>query len=185
MGLFFKDITCPKCGKTYRAFKLGTPTCPYCTPVVVPNYDIIGPVGPPGPVGPYGLTETQLGLIEAGKNFVGAHVCESTLHPSLMMMATRHALYQAAHKQQGHQLFDSRVAELRKTVNSTSFAEIAAESWKEQKSDSKRALGDEMFKCWRQSSGHWSVASKKHTFFGGDMAMDSNGVWYACIIVAD
>jgi hypothetical protein len=102
-----------------------------------------------------------------------------------MLMATRHAQYQAAHRQQGHQLFDARVTELRKTMTNSSFAEICAESWKEQKNDSKRALGDEMFKGWRSSPGHWSVASKKHQYYGADMAMDSNGVWYACIIVAD
>lgn len=179
MGLLFKDVTCPKCGRTYRAFKLGTPKCPYCTPVVVPNYDIIGTI----PTG--GLSETATGLIEAGKVYPGAHVCESEIHPALMEMATRHAKYQAAHRQQGHQLFDARVAELRRTMKNSAFAEICAESWKEQKNDSKRALGDEMFKCWRQSPGHWSVACKKHQYYGADMAMDSNGVWYACIIVAD
>jgi uncharacterized protein YkwD len=100
-------------------------------------------------------------------------------------MATRHAKYQADHRQQGHQLFAERVAELRKTMGNSTFAEIAAESWAEQKDDSPRALGDELFKCWKQSPGHWSVASKKHVFFGADMAMGSNGVWYGCILVAD
>ena len=177
MGLLRKEYTCPKCGKIYTALKWGTPSCPYCTPVVVPNYDINGSVT--------GLTETQTGLIEVGKAFAGAHVCESQCHPALSAMATRHANYQAAHNTQGHQLFDSRVAELRKTMTSTSFAEICAESWKEQKDATKRALGDEAFKCWKASAGHWSVASKKHAFFGGDMAMGSSGIWYACIIIAD
>jgi acetyl-CoA carboxylase carboxyltransferase component len=148
--------------------------------VKVPDYDIIGPVVSVG-----GLTPTQEGLISAGKVFPGAHVCESQIHPDLMKMATRHAKYQADHRQQGHQLFASRVAELRKTMGNSTFAEIAAESWREQSGDSTRALGDEMFKSWRQSSGHWSVASKKHVFFGADMAMGSDNIWYACIIVAN
>jgi hypothetical protein len=181
MGLFLKDYTCPKCGKTIKVFRFGTPKCPYCAPVVIPNYDFLGtPTIPTGIV-----TDTQTGLIEAGKVFPGAHVCESELHPALQAMATRHAQYQASHNQQGHQLFDSRVAELRKTMTNQSFAEIAAESWARQKDDSKLALGTEMFTCWKQSPGHWSVASKKHQFFGADMAMSSSGIWYACIIVAD
>jgi hypothetical protein len=102
-----------------------------------------------------------------------------------MAMATRHAKYQADHRQQGHQLFDSRVAELRKTVSCQSFAEIAAESWERQKDDTPLDLGKEMFTCWKQSPGHWSVACKKHQYFGCDMAMGSNGIWYAAIIVGD
>jgi len=178
MGLFYRDTKCPKCGRTYRALKFIEAKCPYCTPIIVPNYDLIGTVAT-------GWSPTQVGLIEAGKVYPGAHVCESAIHPALMAMATRHANYQATHKQQGHQLFDSRVAELRKTITNTSYAEICAESWKEQKSATKFELGHECFKCWEASPGHWSVASKKHQFFGADMAMDSNGVWYGCILVAD
>jgi len=179
MGLFFKDYTCPKCGKVSRVVKWITPTCPYCMPVVIPNYDIIGRVTP------VGLNATQVGLYRAGLSFTGAHVCESEQHPDLMRMATRHAKYQADHRQQGHQLFDSRVAELRKTVNTQSFAEIAAESWERQKDATPLALGVEMFACWAASPGHWGVASKKHKYFGCDMALGSNNIWYACIITGD
>jgi hypothetical protein len=178
MGIFFREWTCPQCNRTIKWPKWSTPKCPYCTPIVVPNYDIIGPLGD-------SFTETQLGLIEAGKAYQGAHVCESEVHPALMKMATRHSKYQADHKTQGHQLFESRIAELRKIVPCSSWAEIAAESWKSQKLETKRALGDEMFKCWRASPGHWSVACKKHKYFGGDMAMGTNGTWYATIIVGD
>jgi hypothetical protein len=180
MGLLRKEYTCPKCGKTYTALKWGNPSCPYCKPTKpTVNYDLIGVVPT------VGVSETQIGLIEAGQNFAGAHVWESYSHPVLMAMATRHAQYQASRNTQGHQLFSERVAELQKTMTERAFAEICAESWKEQKNDTKRALGDEFFKCWKQSPGHWSVASKKHKFFGADMALGSNGIWYGCIIVAD
>jgi hypothetical protein len=132
-----------------------------------------------------GLTETQNGLIEAGTTFPGVHVCESEINTLLMEMATRHAKYQASHQQQGHQLFGSRVDELRQTLGSYIYAEIAAESWEHQRNDTKVALGTEMYTCWRQSPGHWSVASKKHKYYGADMALGDNGIWYACIIVAD
>jgi len=143
----------------------------------VPDYDIIGVVG--------NLTPTQSGLIEAGKVFPGAHVCESEIHSTLMEMATRHALYQATKNTQGHQFFQQRVEELYHTMGQYAYAEICAESWKWQEHDTMLALGKEMFKCWKQSPGHWSVANKKHKFFGADMAKGSKGIWYSCIIVAD
>jgi uncharacterized protein YkwD len=143
----------------------------------IPNYDIIGPVSV--------LTPTQNGLIEAGKVFAGAHVCKSEIQPLLMEMATRHAKYQADHNNQGHQLFQQRVEELYRTLGQYKYSEIAAESWKWQVEAPMRELGTEMFKCWSQSPGHWSVASVRHKYFGADMAKGSKGVWYGCIITAD
>ncbi len=131
------------------------------------------------------MSETAYGLYLAGLNYPGAKVCLSGMHPVLMEMATRHAQYQADHKRQGHQLWSKRVKELETTMGSYRYAEIAAESWGWQKDASKVELGAEMFKCWEQSPGHWSVASKSHTYFGCDMAQSSKGIWYTCIIVAD
>jgi hypothetical protein len=65
------------------------------------------------------------------------------------------------------------------------FAEICSESWIWQKNETMLNLGTESFKCWSQSPGHWSVACKKHKFFGADMALGSKGLWYSCILVAD
>jgi hypothetical protein len=141
----------------------------------VPDYDII----------PNLLTSSQTGLIQAGLAFTGAHVCESEQHPLLMDMATRHAQYQADHRQQGHQKFQERVEELYQTMGKYQYAEIAAESWERQKDDSMFDLGTEMFTCWRQSAGHWSVAKEKHKYFGADMRMGKDNIWYACIITGD
>jgi hypothetical protein len=102
-----------------------------------------------------------------------------------MAMASRHANYQALHNQQGHQLFELRVNELYSTLGQYKYAEIAAESWLWQVDATMLELGTEMFKCWRQSPGHWGVASKKHKYFGADMAKGSKGLWYACIITGD
>jgi len=185
-----KDVTCPKCSKTQRVFCVRTSySCNSCghlwsddvvpEPVkpTVPNYDIIGPLGD--------LTPTQVGLIEAGKVYSGAHVCESEIHPLLMEMATRHANYQAKRNTQGHQLFQQRAEELMQTMGRYAYAEICAESWEWQEHDTMLALGHECFKCWEQSPGHWSVASKKHKYFGADMAKGSKGIWYGCIVTAD
>jgi hypothetical protein len=182
MGLFTKQVTCPKCGTVYTASKFAYSPCPKCKGggvVPIPDYDLVGPtIVVPGP----GSAE---GLISAGLIFPGAQVCLSERHPALMAMATRHAKYQASMKQQGHQLFAARCEELRQSMGPHEFAEIAAESWPWQKTETMFNLGDEMFKCWRQSPGHWSVACKKHRYFGADMAMGTNGIWYAAIITAD
>lgn|SRR5574340_69943 len=148
-----------------------------CTKHAVPDYDIIPKY--------IELSESATGLIEAGKVFPGAHVCESELNPILQEMATRHAKYQATHNRQGHQLFDQRVKELNKTLGKYKYSEVAAEAWKNQKDETKFNLGIEAFTCWKKSPGHWNVVSKKHTYFGADAALGSNGVWYFVIIVAD
>jgi hypothetical protein len=143
----------------------------------MPDYNIIPDIGI--------LTPSQIGLIEAGKAFAGAHVCESEQQPLLMAMAARHAQYQALHNQQGHQLFQVRVEELYSTLGRYVYSEIAAESWPWETEASMLELGTGMFKSWVQSPGHWRVASKKHKYFGGDMSKGSKGLWYACILVAD
>jgi Fe-S cluster biosynthesis and repair protein YggX len=147
----------------------------------VPDYDIIGP----SIAIPDWRTPTQIGLIEAGKLWKGAHVCESEIHILLMEMATRQAKYQADHNTQGHQKFQQRVEELFRTMGQYAYAEICAESWEWQENDTMLILGEEMYRCWNQSPGHWSVACKKHKYFGADMAKGSKGIWYGCIVTAD
>ena len=105
-------------------------------------------------------------------------------HPLLMELASDHACHQAQTGRQGHQGFSQRAATIARKLG-LSAAEICAESWPEQRNDSMLALGWEMFKCWRQSPGHWSVASRQHKYWGGAMRLSPNGIWYATIIVAD
>ena len=130
------------------------------------------------------MSETSEGLINAGLNFDGAHVCESQMHPLLQQLATGQANYMAQVCQQGHQNFQERYDKIQQELK-LGAAEICAESWPEQINDSYYDLGVEMFKCWKQSPGHWEVASKKHKYCGIEMAKGSNGIWYACILVAE
>ena len=131
------------------------------------------------------LTPSQQGLLEAGRKYPGAKVCQSSPHPELQRLATYHAKYQAYCRTQGHQNWDHRMRTLRKRIGNFQFAEICAESWPWQQNESMYKLGWEMYWCWQRSSGHWSVASKKHRYYGADMALGKDGIWYACIIVAD
>lgn len=123
-------------------------------------------------------------LESAGKAFPGAMVCESERHELLQTLADEHATYMARTCRQGHQRFDSRFQRIRRELN-MSAAEICAESWRRQADLPLEQVGHEMFKCWRQSPGHWRTASRKHRFWGGSMAKGRNGIWYSCIIVAD
>lgn len=140
---------------------------------------------PPAPGDLSTIPGTTKGLIEAGRDFPGARIVESELHPALMAAAADQAAFQARIGQQGHQNFGYRSAKARQDTGCSKVAEICAESWAWQANDTMVALGHEMWKCWRQSSGHWSVASTRHRYYGIDMAQGGNGIWYACAIVAD
>ena len=130
------------------------------------------------------MSKTSEGLISAGLNYEGAHVCESQMHPLLQQLTEDHEKYMAQTCRQGHQDFQSRYDKIQQELN-LGAAEICAESWSEQENSSYYDLGIEMFKCWQQSPGHWEVASKKHKYCGIEMAKGSNGIWYASILVAD
>lgn len=147
----------------------------------------VEPVEPqlPQPERPAWRTAAVEGLIDAGGRFPGAEVTRSEPHPALMAAAQQHAEYQARSWTQGHQWWSSRSVELRQAVGPYQYAEICAESWPWQAEQSPEALGWEMFRCWQQSAGHWRVASRRHTYWGGGMARGGNWIWYACIIVAD
>ena len=125
------------------------------------------------------------GLIQAGRRYPGARVCESQQHPALMAAAQRHAEYQARVRRLGHQGFGNRVAELQGTAGAGSYAEICAQSWVWQAKETSFKLGWEMFWCWQRSPGHWSVASRKHHLFGAGMAKGADNIWYSCIIVKE
>jgi len=146
-------------------------------------------VPPPAPIPPLPdentLPASMQGLVDGGNVFNGGNVQKSEPREILIEAAGKHAQYQADRQLQGHQLWDRRYRELQAKMPGYGFAEIAAESWKWQQHESMKALGYEMFKCWKYSSGHWRVASKRHKYWGGAMAMGRNGIWYACIIVAD
>lgn len=137
-------------------------------------------------ISPYDFVDDAAqGLIDAGKVFDGARVCESKTHPELMKMAQEHAQYQADRGVPGHQNWGQRFRVLRQRVPGHRFAEICAESWPWEKNDSMKLVGKSMFESWRQSPGHWRVASRKHDIYGAGMALGENGIWYSCIIVGD
>lgn len=106
---------------------------------------------------------------------------EGNPNPELLEEAEEHARYQATIRVQGHQGWGSRFARiLSRLPLARAPREVCAESWAGQN------LVDaaiECVRCWRTSSGHWSAVSAQSQFFGYDMKLGENGVWYATGIV--
>lgn len=131
-------------------------------------------------------TESNSGLIAAGKAFPGAHCFDGPQHPLLQQQAQKAADYQARVCQQGHQVFMRETFRLVSQQLGLGAAEICAESWPWQSKLPYDQLGKEMFRCWRNwSPGHWRVAAKKHRYWGAAMSKGRNGIWYCAITVAD
>jgi uncharacterized protein YkwD len=63
------------------------------------------------------------------------------------------------------------------------YEEITADSWARQVNDSPFALGNEMLRCWSQSSGHWDIVKRRHAAYGAGVARGYNNVWYSCVQV--
>lgn len=110
---------------------------------------------------------------------------ESPRHEALDRLAQDHADSMARRQHQDHAGFASRAAVVRKATGCREVAEICAESWEWQRDDPPEKLWAEFVKCWKQSSGHWSVASVKHKWIGMAMARGRNGVFYGVVICCD
>lgn len=120
----------------------------------------------------------------AGDGFPGAKVHRSEKNDFLMSLAKQHADSMARRQHQDHNDFTDRANLVWKDLG-MSASEICAESWKWQVNDSPELLWTEAFKCWKQSPGHWKVASKEHSAYGYAMAKGRNDVWYFCIIAGN
>jgi glutaredoxin len=114
-----------------------------------------------------------------------APVFSSPRHPILDAAAQAHANFQAARQLQGHQGFQERFVAFTREIGQAEYAEICNESWPEQAGASYDELWAGAVSDWRQSPGHWSVASRVHAAAGFGLQRGRNGVWYSCIDVKD
>jgi hypothetical protein len=120
----------------------------------------------------------------AGQNFPGAHVHESIWSDLLAESAQANSKRCAYLGRGGHHNWDDRFQELIKTGLANTFSEINAESWKRQEGNNPTELFEEAFRCWRQSGGHWQVASRQYILFGAGLAKSSRGIWYMSVVTA-
>jgi hypothetical protein len=102
---------------------------------------------------------------------------DGELLPALSEEAQSHSQYQADIRVQGHHSWGSRFARIvARLPGGLSAREVCAESWPGQH------LVEAAIECvhsWRQSSGHWGAVRSQQPFFGYDMKLGDNGVWYA------
>ena len=125
------------------------------------------------------------GLFIAGQSFPGSRVCLSRPNGSLMDVAQRHSVYQAALQRCGHQLWGPRQRELRWRVGPYVFEEVVAESWPNQEHLSPIDLGRSIFSEWQKNPVDWKIVSRTSRFFGYGIAKAESGIFYACVIVAN
>lgn len=109
---------------------------------------------------------------------------ESPRHELLQRLAESHASYMARVNRQGHQGFQRRWEEIHRTLGLSAAAEICAESWERQRDLPEADLLVEAVKCWRQSTGHWRVASVRHKWVGVAVGRGRR-VAYVVVLVAD
>lgn len=123
-------------------------------------------------------------LLVAGRAFEGAQVHLSQWSPALAVSAQANSNRCCYLHRGGHHNWDARFQELVATGLAKSFGEINAESWKRQEGCNPVELWTEAFRCWKQSKGHWGVASKCFKWFGAGLAKSSRGIWFMTIVVA-
>ena len=112
----------------------------------------------------------------------------STCHPAFLQHAKSHAKRQAQMQNQHHADLISTSNWLRGKVDMGfgGASEVVAESWGHFVGGENVMEG--CYACvdaWRHSSGHWGAVSRRHIYFGYDIAQGRDGTWYACGIFAN
>lgn len=127
-------------------------------------------------------SNTLEALLEAANSFPGAQVHHSTWSSALGASAQANSEQCCFLQRGGHHNWGDRFQALVGSGLAKSFGEINAESWKRQENCTPVELWLEAFRCWKQSKGHWSMASKRYHWFGSGIAKSSRGIYYMTII---
>jgi len=102
---------------------------------------------------------------------------DGELSPRLVEEARTASQYQADIRKQGHHSWDRRFQRINTYLPTELLAcEVCAESWPGQH---LLESAIECVDCWRFSEGHWSAVSAEHPYYGYDMKLGTNGIWYA------
>ena len=129
------------------------------------------------------LAPSDARLIAEGQRWHVQSIVTGQHHATLQKAAEKHAAYQASVRIQGHQDWETRVAELcRQMPDCHTFKEVANESWPGQDTN---AAAYEMYRSWKLSAGHWSAVNGRCRYYGYAMRRGSNGTWYACGLFAE
>ena len=100
-----------------------------------------------------------------------------TLSDYLLGESNASSAYQAKIHLQGHHNWESRFKRINTHLPGELWAsEVCAESWPGQH---LLESAIECVRCWRYSEGHWSAVVAEHPYYGYDMQLGTNGIWYA------
>ncbi|MGW8257152.1 MAG: hypothetical protein ACWGMZ_06685 [Thermoguttaceae bacterium] len=99
----------------------------------------------------------------------------------LFKEAADQSQYQADIRLQGHHNWASRFARISARLHAAAPREVCAESWP---NENLVEAAVDCVHCWRLSQGHWSAVRAHHAFYGYDMKLGRNGIWYATGIFA-
>ncbi|MCL2349635.1 MAG: thioredoxin family protein [Planctomycetaceae bacterium] len=95
----------------------------------------------------------------------------------LLTESNASSAYQAKIHLQGHHNWESRFKRINTHLPGELWAsEVCAESWPGQH---LLESAIECVRCWRYSEGHWSAVVAEHPYYGYDMQLGTNGIWYA------
>ena len=101
---------------------------------------------------------------------------DGELDSRLVEEARSASQYQADIRKQGHHNWDRRFQKINAYLPTELWAcEVCAESWPGQH---LLESAIECVDCWRFSEGHWSAVSAEHPYYGYDMKLGTNGIWY-------
>jgi hypothetical protein len=102
---------------------------------------------------------------------------DGELNSRLTEEARSHSQYQADIRKQGHHNWNHRFQQINRELPTELWAaEVCAESWPGQH---LLESAIECVACWRYSEGHWSAVVAEHPYYGYDMKLGTNGIWYA------
>ncbi|MCL2117132.1 MAG: hypothetical protein FWH27_01770 [Planctomycetaceae bacterium] len=101
---------------------------------------------------------------------------DGEVSPRLVEEARSASQHQADIRKQGHHNWDRRFQQINAYLPTELWAcEVCAESWPGQH---LLESAIECVDCWRYSEGHWSAVSAEHPYYGYDMKLGANGIWY-------
>ena len=136
-----------------------------------------------------GVDEKDSPLVAAAKKYPGVMFHRGQRDQFLVELSQECADLMARNGERyywrdGHPSWNSRYHKIRSRLGMTGV-EVTAFSWPDKSEGATSEITSGLFYDWQRSSGHWRVVSKTHKRFGDALARSSNGVWYACVIVAN
>ena len=123
-------------------------------------------------------------LIEAGLAFPGVRCFDGQRAPPLDVCAINGARLCVERRRLNHWDWAYRKAACEAQLPGVNIEEIAGMTWRDKMGEKLSEAGASIFASFRQSSGHWRIASRRWRLYGLGMERDGD-TWYGVIVVGD